>query len=411
MFRSFLLLLFFASCLASRAEEIPLGTCDRLPVVQVNVGKTPFLFLVDTGATSMLNIKSFAHGDPRNLSVTSWSGTVETKAQDITLADFVIAHPNIGISFTFGAADNLVQTPKGEAPKRPPVALHEEDVGWYRELGKAWRETLGLKKELNGSAEPGTFSDWMYFHRGRLSVAARAWSPALQLELAKAAKAKDEKPKDDTAKKENETKADKPDAEKEKKPAEKGKEPDTRNEEERAFLKWIDENAKESFVPWKAYEHPDFPGKKAEIGGFAPFAKTNPPEKLLGELAAKHGKFLTDLAGKLPRVGIRKTEAKPLGESVYDVTVLVENTGYLPTALAQGGLTREVIPTRVLLKTEDKFILSGARMTMLNAIPPGDTKEVRWVVRAKGVKKLEVEIISTLAGRTQTSIELKEETK
>jgi hypothetical protein len=231
------------------------------------------------------------------------------------------------------------------------------------------------------------------------------------LELAKANKAKDEKPKDDATKKENETKADKPDGEKEKKPAEKGKEPDTRNEEERAFLKWIDENAKESFVPWKAYEHPDFPGEKAEIGGFAPFAKTNPPEKLLGDLAAKHGKFLTDLAGKLPRVGIRKTEAKPLGESVYDVTVQVENTGYLPTALAQGGLTREVIPTRVLLKTEDKFILSGARMTMLNAIPPGDEKEVRWVVRAKGMKKLEVEVISALAGRTQASIELKEETK
>jgi hypothetical protein len=332
---------------------------------------------------------------------------VETRA----LADFVIARPNIAVAFTFGAADNLVQTPKGEAPKRPPVGLHEEDVPWYRELGKAWRETLGLKKELGGSAEPGTFSDWIYFHRGRLSLAARPWSPAQQLELGKAAKPKEEKPKDDAAKKENEPKPDKPDADKEKKPAEKGKESDTRNEDERAFLKWIDENASESFVPWKAYEHPDFPGRKVEIGGFAPFARTNPPEKLLADLAAKHGKFLTDLAGKLPRIGIRKTEAKPLGESVYDVTVQVENTGYLPTALGQGGLTREVYPTRVVLKTEDKFILSGDRITMLNAIQGGATKDVRWVVRAKGAKKLDVEIISMLSGRMQTSIELKGETK
>src|SRR5262245_34958585 len=38
-----------------------------------------------------------------------------------TLADFVVAHPNIGIVFTFGAADNLLQTPKGEpGGKRPP---------------------------------------------------------------------------------------------------------------------------------------------------------------------------------------------------------------------------------------------------------------------------------------------------
>jgi len=325
----------------------------------------------------------------------------ETRA----LADFVIAHPNIGIAFTFGAADNVSQTPKGEAPKRPPVALHEEDVAWYRELGKAWREALSLKKELGGATEPGTFSDWMYFHRGRLSLAARAWSPTIQMELAKATKAKDE-----TAKKDNEAKSDKPDAEKDKKPAEK-KEPDPRNEEERAFLKWIDENSKDSFVPWKAYEHPDFPGKKAEIGGFAPFTRTNPPEKLLGDLAAKHGKFLTDLAGKLPRIGIRKIEAKHLGESVFDVTVQVENTGYVATALAQGGLTREVLPTRVMLKTEDKFILSGNRVTMLNAIAGGDAKEVRWVVRAKGAKKLEVEVVSALGGQAQTSIELKEEAR
>jgi len=95
MLRSLFLLLFFASWSASRAEEIPLGTCDRLPVVQVTVGKTSFLFLLDTGATSMLNIKSFAHGDPRNLSVTSWSGTVETKAQDIVIADFVIGQHHL----------------------------------------------------------------------------------------------------------------------------------------------------------------------------------------------------------------------------------------------------------------------------------------------------------------------------
>ncbi len=359
------------------------------------------------------NYKFFASGSGRHQ-----ISEIETRA----LADFVIAHPNIGIVFTFGAADNLVQTPKGEAPKRPPVALHETDVAWYRELGKAWRDTLGLKKELSGASEPGTFSDWMYFHRGRLSLAARPWSPALQLELAKGkskddTKAKDEKPKDDAAKSKDEKPADgtakKEDAAKkpDEKPADKGRESDTRNEEDRAFLKWIDENAKEEFLPWTSYAHPDFPGKKVEIGGFGPFAKSNPPERLLGDLCPKHGKFLTDLAGKLPRIGLRKAEAKHLGESVYDITVEVENTGYLPTALAQGGLTREVHPTRVVLKMEDKLILSGARVTMLNAIPGGESKEARWVVRSKGEKKLDIEVVSMIGGRIQTSIELKEGTK
>jgi hypothetical protein len=67
-----------------------------------------------------------------------------------------------------------------------------------------------------------------------------------------------------------------------------------------------------------------------------------------------------------------------------------------------------VHPTRVVIKTEERNILSGTRITTLNALAGGDAKEVRWVVRAKGSKKLEVEIISMLGGRVQTSIELKE---
>jgi hypothetical protein len=347
------------------------------------------------------NYRFFASGSGRHQ-----VSEIETRA----LADFVVEHPNIAVVFTFSAADNLSQTPKGEAPKRPPTALHEDDVAWYREAGKSWRDSLDLKKELTGGNEPGTFSDWMYFHRGRLSLAARPWSPAFQLELGKAktkedqGKAKEEKPKENESQKE-----DKPGSEKAaEKPADKGKETDTRNEQDRAFLKWIEENAKESFVPWKSVDHPDFPGKKVEIGGFAPYARSNPPEKLLDDLAGKQGKFLTELAGKLPRIGVRKTEVKHLGEAVYDVTMQIENSGSLPTTLAQGGLTREVHPTRVVLKAEPKNLLSGKGTTMLNAIQPGEAKEVRWVIRAKGQPKLEVEVISMLGGRVQTSLELKE---
>jgi hypothetical protein len=51
---------------------------------------------------------------------------------------FVIAQPKHAAAFTFGAADNLLQNaPRGEAPKRPPVAMHEEDIAWYRELGQS----------------------------------------------------------------------------------------------------------------------------------------------------------------------------------------------------------------------------------------------------------------------------------
>lgn len=75
---------------AAVAEEIPLETCDRLLVIQVSVSGTKHLFLVDTAATTMLNVRVFPHGDARSISVTSWSGTVETRAQEVTVADLAV---------------------------------------------------------------------------------------------------------------------------------------------------------------------------------------------------------------------------------------------------------------------------------------------------------------------------------
>ena len=75
---------------ASHAEEVPLSTCDILPVVEGRVAGMKFLLLVDTGATSMLNLKSFPHGDSRKISVTSWNGTERANAQEVVIADLAV---------------------------------------------------------------------------------------------------------------------------------------------------------------------------------------------------------------------------------------------------------------------------------------------------------------------------------
>ena len=106
----------------------------------------------------------------------------ETRA----LADFVVSHPQIGIILTYGAADNLRKTPKAAKStgrSKPMEAIDEKDVGYYEVLGNLYRKALGLGKEMECISEPGTFSDWMYFQRGRLSLAARPWDAALALEL------------------------------------------------------------------------------------------------------------------------------------------------------------------------------------------------------------------------------------
>jgi ketosteroid isomerase-like protein len=90
LLRSFFLLALVASLPSARAEDIHLDSCDGLPVAQVSVAGNKFRFLVDTAATSMLNSKSFAHGDSRKVSVTSWSGTVEAKSREVALSELVI---------------------------------------------------------------------------------------------------------------------------------------------------------------------------------------------------------------------------------------------------------------------------------------------------------------------------------
>jgi len=88
---SLLLMLFLGGLpLPVGAQEIPLKHCDTLPVIEVAVGDQAMLFLVDTAATSFLNLKTFAHGKSRDVEVTSWSGTLATSAREITLKDVVI---------------------------------------------------------------------------------------------------------------------------------------------------------------------------------------------------------------------------------------------------------------------------------------------------------------------------------
>ncbi len=90
MLRTLFLLVLLLPWSPIRAEEIPLESCDNLLVAQVRISGMKFLFLVDTAAVSMLNLKSFAHGEPFKAAVKSWNGTVETRAQDVVIGDLAI---------------------------------------------------------------------------------------------------------------------------------------------------------------------------------------------------------------------------------------------------------------------------------------------------------------------------------
>jgi Domain of unknown function (DUF4440)/Aspartyl protease len=72
------------------SDDIPLEHCDKLPVVKVRVGAKTYQFLVDTAATSILNLKSFSGGKSKEVHIASWTGTAATSAREVTLAELMI---------------------------------------------------------------------------------------------------------------------------------------------------------------------------------------------------------------------------------------------------------------------------------------------------------------------------------
>ncbi len=86
-------LLFLVACFSGsvraqihdKKDEIPIERCDRLPVVTMKVAGENRRFLLDTGATTILNLKSFASGESKQIHVESWSGSAATSAREVFL--------------------------------------------------------------------------------------------------------------------------------------------------------------------------------------------------------------------------------------------------------------------------------------------------------------------------------------
>ena len=70
------------------SNEIPIERCDVLPVVRAKVAGQDARFLLDTGATTVLNLKSFSGDATRKIRIDSWRGAAATSAREVTIPDF-----------------------------------------------------------------------------------------------------------------------------------------------------------------------------------------------------------------------------------------------------------------------------------------------------------------------------------
>src|ERR1700741_3453817 len=75
---------------SASSDEIPIERCDVLPVVWVNIDGTEMRFLLDTGATTILNLSTFTSGRSKEIQVTSWSGTAATSAREVRLPELAL---------------------------------------------------------------------------------------------------------------------------------------------------------------------------------------------------------------------------------------------------------------------------------------------------------------------------------
>lgn len=124
----------------------------------------------------------------------------ETRA----LADFFLAHRNVGAVLVYGLADNLLEGKsgmrRGPSPtdpsagggrgsssstrgrggrgfrsRRPVTSIPSEDAVFFSRVSEIYRETT----EARGKAvatDPGAFLDWVYYHQGVPGFGARIWS-------------------------------------------------------------------------------------------------------------------------------------------------------------------------------------------------------------------------------------------
>ena len=365
----------------------------------------------------------------------------ETRA----LMDFVVAHRNIAAILSFGHSDNLVTPPdargnladagvldlaafanasntdmfeqgvfrvgggggfgfgfggggglrlRGAQPgadndadsgRRPATTVNEGDLKYFETVSDAYKEITGITKVgINRQAE-GAFFQFGYYQFGVPSFSTQGWA----LPEAASDESEDDEPSEAGEQQEQKRGG------------------DGASSTDATVLAALEGAGIEAFVDWTSFAHPDL--GDVEIGGFRPYAVVNPPAEQLAELGRSHGAFAVRLAGMLPRVRIADTEVENHGGGIFTVSVEVENTGYFPTSLQHGVVSRSVQPTIVQIQVAADAILTGAAKTstVRRLEGSGARERFSWVIRGQEGTSVEISVRSQKGGTATATVTLR----
>jgi murein tripeptide amidase MpaA len=303
------------------------------------------------------------------------SGPYPTSEPEIrAVTQFITTHLNITGAVTFHTFSGVLLRPYSTHPDEQFPA---EDLWTYQKIGQKGTEITGYPavsiyhdfryhpKEIT----TGAFDDWMYDHLGVYTWTVEIWSPQKQagIENYKFIDWFREHPLEDDLK----------------------------------LLKWSDTAlGGKGYVDWYAFEHPQL--GTVELGGWdVHLAWMNPPPHLLEGEIARFADWLIWLGLVSPRLELHSVQAVALGDDHYQVQMVVQNTGWLPTAVSKKAVEKKVVrgvvaeitlPKGASLKTgkarEELSQLSG-----WNDVPPSsgvwdesgrtsDRAKVVWVIHA-----------------------------
>lgn len=305
----------------------------------------------------------------------------ETRA----LADFLYDRYNLYAVFTFGLENTLSEPIKHDKTKNSKRIIQSplEKDGLVNELVSEWyKNTKVIQDPVEMKSPSGSFSQWAYFHYGRFSFSTPGWLAPLY----KAQDTSADSAKMDT----NKLKKEGP-----------------KMTYEQRYVKWADSvGIKDYFIPWKEINHPDFPGLKAEVGGFRPYALYNPPTEYLDDCINQHLDFLTTFVEAMPKLRFHQVKIDSLGSDVFRISGKVINVGKLPSHTELGDKTRWVrkIRNRIVL-SKDQELLINVNRNFHNAVFPGESIDFQWLVKGKGSVVLEAG--SPMTGLTTMTLTLK----
>jgi murein tripeptide amidase MpaA len=116
---------------------------------------------------------------------------------------------------------------------------------------------------------------------------------------------------------------------------------DHSEEDELALIKLAD-GLGEGYVEWYPFDHPQLGA--LELGGWDLVRFWfNPPLSRLEEEITPHADFALYLALSSPRLEVRSFESEPVGEGAHRLRLVLENRGWLPTAVTQKALERKAV--------------------------------------------------------------------